>query len=103
MVEGIRQSLGVASRENDNRRWSLLAVSSNELLGRKRVARTNPDVLLQETIEMAHAATLACALAQGEAGGPQFDELHMNGAVKLALGGGPWATARPRRSNRPIR
>ncbi len=96
MIEGIRQSLGVASRENDNRRWNLLAVSSNELLERKRVARTNPDVLLQETIEMAHAATLACALAQGESGGPIFDELHMNGAVKLALGGGPWATVPPK-------
>ncbi len=101
MIDGIRKSLGVASRDHDNRRWQLLAASAEELLGRKRVERTNPDVLLQETIELAHAATLACALAQGEAGGPQFDELQTKGAVKLDIRSGPWNTTRAKMFDSP--
>jgi hypothetical protein len=95
MIDQIRQSLGVASKDNDNRRWRLVAAGAEELLGRKRVDRTNPDVLLQETIELSHVATLACALTQGEVAGPQFDELQSAGPVKLDIRGGPWSTARP--------
>jgi hypothetical protein len=91
MIEGIRESLGIASKERDLRRWKTLLSLSDTLLTRPRVDRTNPDVLLQESIELAHAATLACALTRGESGGPAFDELQSEGPVKLALAGGPWS------------
>ena len=48
MIDGIRESLGVASKERDYRRWKLLADTADDLLNRKHVDRTDPDVLLQE-------------------------------------------------------
>ncbi len=95
MIDGIRESLGVASKQRDQRRWKLLATTVDDLLSRKHVDRTNPDVLLQETIELAHAATLACALTRGKAGAPTFDEMQLKGPPKLAIATGPWATSTP--------
>ncbi len=93
MIDGIRESLGVASKQRDQRRWHLLAATVDDLLNRKHVERTNPDVLLQETIELAYATTLACALTRGEEGGPAFDEMQLKGPPKLAITSGPWRTS----------
>jgi hypothetical protein len=95
MIQEVRESIGVASKERLLRRWKQLDELVQDLLSRKHVERTNPDVLLQETIELAHAATLACALTRGESAGPAFDELYAEGPTKLSLAGGPWPSALP--------
>lgn len=90
MIEQLRESLGIAARERDARRWNQLQAMSSELLERKRAEHPHPDVLLQEAIELAHAATLACALTRGKTGATMFDELQESGPTRLALDRGPW-------------
>ncbi len=91
MIQQLRESLGVASQQRLLRRWKHVDRLVADLLGRRRVDNTNPDVLIQETLELVYAATLACALTRGESAGPTFDELQSKGPTRLALSGGPWS------------
>ncbi len=104
MIEELRKSLGVVAQEDNRRHWRQVGTRADELLGRKHVSNTHPDVVLQETIELAHAATLVCSLVQGDAGAAQFDELQTRGPVKLDIRGGPWSppTAKKFDSSYPV-
>ena len=69
MIAQLRESLGIAAREREARRWNQLDALATELLA-AAAEDPHPDVLLQEAIELAHAATLACAIEpRGARGG----------------------------------
>lgn len=93
MIEGIRESLGIAAKERDYRRWTSVARTAEELLGRGDAEVTGPEQLLQETVELAHVATLACALSRGESGEPVFETMRKEGPVKVGLSGKRSASA----------
>ena len=57
LIEAIRKSVGVTATEQNLERWNTLAKRADELLSRKHVERTNPDVLLQETLDLTYLAT----------------------------------------------
>ncbi|MHB8861332.1 MAG: hypothetical protein ACYC6N_02930 [Pirellulaceae bacterium] len=92
MIEAIRKSVGVTAKEQNLERWQSLAMRAEELLTRKRVDRTNPDVVLQETVDLTYLATQACALASGEEGNATFQEIETAGPPRLDVGDGPWRT-----------
>ncbi|MHB8970268.1 MAG: hypothetical protein ACYC3X_13565 [Pirellulaceae bacterium] len=94
LIDAIRKSIGVAAKEQNLERWNALAARADELITRKRVERMNPDVLLQETLDLTYLATLACALAQGEDGVTTFQEMETAGPARLEVGDGP-RTAKP--------
>jgi len=79
--------MGIAAKERDVRRWTAVASTAEELLGRGRAEPAQPEELLQETVGLAHAATLACALSRGEPGEPLFESMQKEGPVKLGDAG----------------
>ena len=82
----------MTAKEQNLERWNTLAKRADELLSRRHVDRTDPDVLLQETLDLTYLATLACALAQGEDGAATFQEIETAGPARLEVGDGPWMT-----------
>ncbi|MGM0489691.1 MAG: hypothetical protein ACQESR_23405 [Planctomycetota bacterium] len=101
MIQEIRESLGIAARERKNRRWNMLAETAETLLGREASDSMDPEQLVQETIELAHAATLACALTRGEAGEPVLEELEKEGPKQLGRAEESASLERPRRYESP--
>ncbi|MFW6169668.1 MAG: hypothetical protein ACODAD_04195 [Planctomycetota bacterium] len=88
MIQEIRESLGIAAHERKSRRWNTLVETAESLLNRHESDSTDPDStdpeqVLQETVELAHAATLACALTCGEAGESVFEEMEKEGPEQL--------------------
>jgi hypothetical protein len=102
MIDQLRESLGIASREREIRRWNQLAQTADELLAREPDEQSDPEKLLQETVELAHAATLACALSRGEIGGRVFDQLQEDGPVELALPGGRRSASLAAKTSYPV-
>jgi hypothetical protein len=92
LIEAIRKSVGVTATQQNLERWNTLSMRADELLSRRHVAGTNPDVLLQETLDLTYLATMACALAQGEDGTATFQEMETAGPARLEVAGGPWLT-----------
>ncbi len=92
LIEAIRQSVGVTATEQNLERWNTLTKRADELLSRRHVDPTEPDVLLQETLDLTYLATMACALAHGEDGAATFQEIETAGPARLEVGDGPWLT-----------
>lgn len=78
LAAAVRESLGAADLKQplDNRErldgWQKAARAA---VAKTRPAVEDPAELLQQVVEMARLSTLGAALAQGELGGPEFDDL----------------------------
>lgn len=75
IANAVRQSLGVAAEDTDNKRLSRFLVGANSLLAEPRVDVGDPESLLAEIVSFAYHSTLGCAVAQGTAGDATFDTL----------------------------
>lgn len=78
MAFALRQKLGAISgttATNARDRWTILQRKIEDLVKARRTPARKPEEFLDETIQSAYLATLACALAQQEPGFPDFDRL----------------------------
>ncbi len=96
----VREAMGARHVITGRHRWKQLADLAEDTLAEPDAPSDPIDPMLQQVVDLVHANTLACALAQGEVGYASFDELNQNGPPKLAarakLGGGPRSPPRRR-------
>lgn len=93
VAQRVRAALGAKDPVSGRQRWRLLDELVEELAAAEDQAP--PAERLQEVAELAHAGTLACALAQGDVGHAAFDELHAAGSAQLAATDLPPSAAAP--------
>jgi len=79
----VRRALGVSDDDPAVGRWLQFSRGARHVLARTRAATTPDDLLLQDVIELAHWATLGCALSQDELGHTTFDDLQRKGPPTL--------------------
>lgn len=78
----VREALGVAPVANTmtaRERWELLNPKVDAAVVNPLQSSRDLDGLFDETIQLAHLATLACAVAQQEPGFPLFDQMLADG------------------------
>ncbi len=75
IANAVRQSLGVAAEDMDNKRLSRFQIGANSLLAEPRVDIRETESFLAEIVNLAYQSTLGCAVAQGTAGDATFDRL----------------------------
>jgi hypothetical protein len=80
----VREALGAKHVVTGRHRWKELVEHASDLVVEPDVPVENAEQLLQQVIDFTHAATMACALAQGEVGYASYDELSQDGPMKLA-------------------
>ncbi|QDU94897.1 hypothetical protein [Lignipirellula cremea] len=76
--KAVRQALGLEARptlQTAEQRWGKIRADAREAVIKQAIFSPDPVALLQDTVDAARLATLACALAQQEPGYPLFDEL----------------------------
>jgi hypothetical protein len=80
----VREALGAEEVVDGAERREILEQSATRLLAdpEREDVSTN-DELLQQVVDAAHAAAMACALAQGELGEATFDNLQRDGPIRL--------------------
>ena len=91
MIAALRKELGV-SASSDRHRWDILEEEARVALRREESESKEPAASLQEIVNVAHLATLACALAHKEAGLATFDDLREEGPVALENDADPKTT-----------
>ena len=74
VARAVRKGLGAGSvAMSDRDRWELLRVQAESMLAQPPPEPNDHHQLLAQTVELAHLATMAIALAQGDAGYAVFD------------------------------
>ncbi len=91
----VRSLLGIADTEKWARQWSTLVERARAKLDDAPIAGTHAEVLLDDAVELAYLATLACALDQEELGKAIYTALESAGPPKLDMSAGPWAGSVP--------
>lgn len=90
IARAVRAGLGASSKElAKGQRPAAFTKIAEGLIGLPRAAADNDAALLQEAANLARGNALGWALAQGELGGPVFDELLTREPAKVALAEGP--------------
>lgn len=94
----VREAMGAKHVVTGRHRWKQLADLAPITLAERDVPVDQTELMLQQVVDLAHASTMACALAQGEVGYASFDKLKQDGPPKLAAAGN--AAGAPRRPRR---
>ena len=84
VAQRVREALGAKHVVSGRHRWKQLAEHAGDLLDDRDVSAENTDQFLQQVVNLSHAATMTCSLAQGEMGYASYDELRQDGPMKLA-------------------
>jgi hypothetical protein len=79
----VREALGAEEAPTGAGRREALEQSAALLLAALDDADLSDAQRLQQIADLAHTATMACALAQGEVGEATFDDLQREGAIRL--------------------
>jgi hypothetical protein len=80
----VRRALGADQFQSPSGRRDKLLRTTQRLLEASASAAAQRDELLRQIVQLAHAETMACALAQGTVGEATFDALDRDGPVRLA-------------------
>ncbi len=99
-IAAVRQSLTAGANISAYERWQSLLDEAKPLLEKK--ASSDSEELLAESVALAHYATLAIALAQGETGFAMFDAGLENLPQLMAERGAGGGGALPRPVGRPL-
>ncbi len=99
-IAAVRQALAAGANISAYERWQSLLDEAKPLLEKK--ASSDSEELLAESVALAHYATLAMALAQGETGFAVFDAGLENLPQLVAERGAGVAGALPRPVGRPL-
>ncbi|MFV1968130.1 MAG: hypothetical protein ACC628_22120 [Pirellulaceae bacterium] len=83
IADEVRRGLGVGEGDLSEDRWVLLSREASRVLARTKAASQPDELMLQDVIDLAHLATLGCALSQDELGITTFDDLRAKGAPRL--------------------
>jgi hypothetical protein len=85
VAEAVREALGAKFVVTDRRRRQQFERAIQIVHDETTLPADEPRRTFQQTLRLAHAATLTCALARGETGAATFDELYREGPVTLAM------------------
>jgi hypothetical protein len=83
IADEVRRALGIGEGGMGEDRWVLLSREANRVLIRTKATSQPNNLMLQDVLDLAHLATLGCALSQDELGTATFDSLRSEGAPQL--------------------
>jgi hypothetical protein len=104
VAKRVREALGAEQQVTGGQRRERFVRAAESRLDEELPAGEVVQAVLQQTVRLTHASTMACALAQGEVGHATFDELERDGPVDLKTGSRvdrAGAARRPRAAARP--